>query len=77
MGDVSHCCPAIHPYFPLTTAHLTGHSVEFANASIAPEAYKGMEESAISMALTAMDIFTDAELLKEIKDEFNKNVKKM
>ena len=56
---------------------MTGHSVEFASASIAPEAYKGMEESAISMALTAMDIFTDAELLKEIKDEFNKNVKKM
>ena len=76
MGDVSHCCPAIHPNFPLTTKHLTGHSVEFACASIAPEAYKGMKEAALSMALTAIDIFKDPELLKEIKEEFNTTFKK-
>ena len=76
MGDVSHCCPSIHPYFPLTTAHLTGHSVEFANASVAPEAYKGMKEAAVAMALTALDVFSDPELLKAIKDEFNKTFKK-
>ena len=76
MGDVSHCCPAIHPNFPLTTKHLTGHSVEFACASIAPEAYKGMKEAALSMALTAIDIFKNPELLKEIKEEFNATFKK-
>ena len=59
MGDVSHCCPTIHPNFPLTTKHLTGHSVEFACASIAPEAYKGMKEASISMVLTALDNFKD------------------
>lgn len=75
MGDVSHCCPTIHPYFPLTTSHLTGHSVEFASASIAPDAYKGMKESTLAMALTALELFENKELLNEIKEEF-KNTKK-
>ena len=73
MGDVSHCCPTIHPHFPLTTKHLTGHSIEFAQATIQPEAYKGMKEAVIAMSLTAMDIFTDKKLLKSIKEEFNNN----
>lgn len=75
MGDVSHCCPTIHPYFPLTTSHLTGHSVEFASASIAPDAYKGMKEATLAMALTALELFENKELLNEIKEEF-KNTKK-
>lgn len=75
MGDVSHCCPTIHPYFPLTTSHLTGHSVEFASASIAPDAYKGMKEATLAMALTALELFKNKELLNEIKEEF-KNTKK-
>ena len=75
MGDVSHCCPTIHPYFPLCTSHLTGHSIEFANATIQPEAYKGIKEAAIAMALTAFDIYTDKNTLNKIKEEFNDNIK--
>lgn len=76
MGDVSHRCPTIHPNFPLTTRHLTGHSVEFAKASIQDEAYKGMKEACLSMSLTALEIFEDEGLLKEIKTEFNKTFNK-
>ncbi|MDO4690613.1 MAG: M20 family metallopeptidase [Fusobacterium sp.] len=75
MGDVSHCCPAIHPYFPLTTEHLIGHSVEFASATIKEEAYKGMKEASFAMTLTALELFNDKKLLNEIKEEF-KNTKK-
>ena len=71
MGDVSHCCPTIHPYFPLSRKPLCGHSKELAHATIQQEAYTGVKEAAISMALTGMDVFTDPELLKEIKAEFN------
>ncbi|PZM80053.1 amidohydrolase [Candidatus Gracilibacteria bacterium] len=75
MGDVSHCCPAIHPYFPLTTDHLTGHSIEFARATVKEEAYKGMKEATFAMALTALELFENEKLLDEIKEEF-KNAKK-
>ena len=40
-GDVSHHCPTIHSYFPISKCELTGHSIEFAKASISEEAYKG------------------------------------
>lgn len=75
MGDVSHCCPAIHPYFPLTTEHLVGHSKELATATIMPEAYRGMKEPSFSMTLTALEIFENTELLKEIKEEFESSEK--
>lgn len=76
MGDVSHCCPTIHPYFPLSTKHLTGHTVEFAVASIQEEAYKGMKEACLAMALSAIDIFETPKILKEIKEEFYQTFKK-
>ena len=76
MGDVSHCCPTIHPYFPLTTRHLVGHTIEFATATIQEEAYKGMKEACLAMALSCLDIFEKPEILKEIKEEFYQTFKK-
>ena len=76
MGDVSQCCPTIHPYFPLTTRHLVGHTIEFATATIQEEAYKGMKEACLAMALSCLDIFEKPEILKEIKEEFYQTFKK-
>ena len=76
MGDVSQCCPTIHPNFPLTTKHLVGHTVEFATATIQEEAYKGMKEACLAMALSCLDIFEKPEILKEIKEEFYQTFKK-
>ncbi|MDR1832553.1 MAG: M20 family metallopeptidase [Fusobacteriaceae bacterium] len=72
VGDVSHRCPTIHPEFPLTTTHLTAHSVEMARATLTPEAYKGMKEAAVAMALTALDLIRDPQLLKAVRAEFEK-----
>jgi len=70
MGDVSYCCPVIHPYFPISDEELIDHSVEFARASITEKAHKGMKEAVLSMVMTAVDIIVDKVLLKEIKEEF-------
>lgn len=76
-GDVSHHCPTIHSYFPISKCELTGHSVEFARASISEEAYKGMKEAVLALALTGKDILSDKELLKKIKAEFEKAKKEL
>jgi len=76
MGDVSQCCPTIHPNFPLATKHLIGHTIEFATATIQEEAYKGMKEACLAMALSCLDIFEKSEILKEIKEEFYQTFKK-
>jgi len=70
MGDVSYCCPTIHPYFPISVEEKRGHSVEFANATITEDAYKGMKEAVMAMVLTAVDVIGDEMLLADIKDEF-------
>lgn len=70
-GDVSHHCPTIHTYFPISKCELTGHSIEFAKATITAEAYQGMKEAIFALVMTGKDILQDPNLLKEIKDEFN------
>lgn len=70
-GDVSHHCPTIHTYFPISKCELTGHSIEFAKATITEEAYKGMKEAIFALVMTGKDILENENLLKEIKDEFN------
>ena len=76
-GDVSHHCPTIHSYFPISKCELTGHSIEFAKASISEEAYKGMKEAVLALTMTGKDILSDKELLKKIKDEFEKAKKEL
>ncbi len=71
MGDVSYCCPVIHPYFPISKEALTGHSVEFAAATQTEEAKKGMREAVMAMVLTGIEVITDEKILGEIKDEFS------
>ena len=68
-GDVSHHCPTIHSYFPISKCELTGHSIEFAKASISEEAYKGMKEAVLALAMTGKDILSDKELLKKIQEQ--------
>lgn len=70
-GDVSHHCPTIHTYFPISKCKLTGHSLEFAEATITEEAYQGMKEAIFALVMTGKDILENENLLKEIKDEFN------
>ncbi|MGL4687909.1 MAG: M20 family metallopeptidase [Fusobacteriaceae bacterium] len=74
-GDVSHICPTIHPYFPLTYKNVSGHTTEFAKASINEEAYNGMRESVFAMVLTGIEILKDKEVLIKIKEEFIKSKK--
>ena len=76
-GDVSHHCPTIHSYFPISKCELTGHSIDFAKASISEEAYKGMKEAVLALTMTGKDILSDEELLKKIKDEFEKAKKEL
>jgi len=72
MGDVSRRIPAIHPYIAIGPKNLVPHSPEFAKASISDRAHKAMIKAAKALAMTAVDIFTKPELLKEIKDDFTR-----
>lgn len=78
MGDVSQVCPTISTSFAIVPdgEELTGHTVEFGQATLTDVAYKGMEDSIYALVATAVDIIQDEELLQNVKDEFAIQFKK-
>lgn len=74
MGNVSHVCPAIHPYFGIKrNSRIVPHTREMAEATLTPEAHESMVKTIAALVLTSVDVIVDKELLKEIKEEFNSN----
>ncbi|MBR3718506.1 MAG: M20 family metallopeptidase [Firmicutes bacterium] len=69
-GNVSYVCPTIHPYFPITTDAIPGHTREFAAATQTEFAKDRMMETASAMALTGYHILTEPDTLKAIRKEF-------
>ncbi|MTI68256.1 MAG: M20 family metallopeptidase [Firmicutes bacterium] len=72
MGNVSQVCPSIHPYFSITDKEVIAHTKEFSKETIKPKAYNGMKKTIGALVLTAIDVIKDKDLLKDIKEEFNK-----
>ncbi len=71
MGDVSQAVPAIHAYIQICGDDVAGHSREFASASISERGQAVMLTAAKALAMTAVDLFTDPDLLASVKEEFN------
>jgi amidohydrolase len=72
MGNVSHALPAIHPYIAIAPDGTPGHSVEFREAAISPDGHAGLLNAAKGMAMTAIDLLSDRQLLQQVKQEFAK-----
>lgn len=70
MGNVSQVAPAIHPFIAIAPKGTAWHSTESAKASASPEAYEATTKTAKAFGMTAIDIFSDPELAKRIKEEF-------
>ncbi|TYB88854.1 MAG: M20 family metallopeptidase [Kosmotoga sp.] len=71
MGNVSQVVPAIHPYIAIGEEdEFISHSREFANATVAPRGQRELINAAKTMALTAFDVASSKELLREIQKEF-------
>lgn len=70
MGNVSHVCPAIHPYISICGPGIAGHSREFADATMTEAGRAGMVAAAKAMAMTAIDVLTDTGLRGAAKKEF-------
>ena len=74
-GNVSHKCPTIHPMFSISKTPLVPHTREFALATLTPYAYKQMRSIMGALSQTGIDLITNKELLKKVKDDFNNVVR--
>ncbi|XP_069102743.1 xaa-Arg dipeptidase-like [Argopecten irradians] len=70
IGNVSYIVPSLHPSFYIGTDE-PNHSRAFTNATGAPAAQPYTILQGKAMAMTAIDVFTNKELLYRIKAEFD------
>ena len=75
MGAVSQVVPAIHPHFKVTSADAELHSKEFEAAAGTEEAQDAMLQGAKTLAMTAIDVWTDPDLLRQAREEFEQSKK--
>lgn len=70
MGNVSHEVPSIHPKYALAT-NANNHTREFAEAAGRDESQIVTIQMAKILAMTAIDLIEDDNLMEKVKDEFN------
>jgi amidohydrolase len=69
-GDVSWLVPGIHGFVSIGDNDLVEHTPEFAGAAGSQRGHEAVILSAKAMAMTAVDILTDAGIAGKIKEEF-------
>ncbi|MBY8999032.1 MAG: M20 family metallopeptidase [Candidatus Thorarchaeota archaeon] len=70
IGNVSHVVPAIHPYISICDNTIAGHSQEFTKASASKKGHAAMLTAAKALAMTTIDLYTDSDLMKQVREEF-------
>jgi amidohydrolase len=71
MGNVSQITPAIHPYIAITSGNASVHTPEFAIAAISENGINGMCDSAKALAMIVVDLLSNPETIRKVRDEFN------
>lgn len=71
MGNVSHVCPSIHPYFGIYgDESIAAHTEEFREATLTEKAYENMVITINALVKTGVEVIKDNDLLNKIKQEF-------
>jgi metal-dependent amidase/aminoacylase/carboxypeptidase family protein len=73
MGNVSKVVPGIHPTIAIAPSEVNGHSPEFARCAASEAGDKAVIDGAKSLAMTAIDILTNADLRKAMREEFEQS----
>ena len=69
MGNVSKIIPSIHPLFSIGSTAVN-HSHAFTTAAITEIAHKKTLIASKALAMTAIDVLCNAELMEKIKKDF-------
>jgi len=69
-GNISQVVPTIHPYIKIGGSELVAHTNEFREAARSPKGDEALITGAKALALIALKLVTEPELLRTIKNEF-------
>ena len=71
MGNVSAIVPAIHPSITVAPPDVPIHTLEFREMAASEAGHKALLDSAKALAMTAVDVLTDAGLRQRMQQEFD------
>ncbi|GIV79387.1 M20 family metallopeptidase [Litorilinea aerophila] len=74
MGNVSQLVPAIHPYVVIADPGIAAHTPEFAQAAASERGNQALLRAAKAMAMTAVDLLTQPELVAQAHAEFRQSI---
>lgn len=74
MGNVSQVVPSIHPYVTIVDPGISGHTPEFAAAAASERGNQALLRAAKAMAMTAIDLLTQPDLMAQVKQEFEQTI---
>lgn len=74
MGNVSKVVPTIHPVVKACELDVPGHSDAMREAAVSPLADAAVVDAAAMLAMTAIDVWTDPDLLEAVRREFEERV---
>jgi amidohydrolase len=66
MGNVSLAIPSIHPMIGINSLPAVNHQPEFTAHCVTPDADKALEDGALAMAWTCIDLATNAEVRESL-----------
>ena len=69
-GNVSQAVPGIHAYIAIAPDGTAGHTHEFREASISAAGDDGLLNAAKAMAMTAVELLVEPELMQQVKADF-------
>jgi amidohydrolase len=72
MGNVSKVVPSIHPSILIAPPEVNGHSAEFASYAASESGHRALVDAAKALAMTAIDVLTDADLRRRMREEFER-----
>ena len=73
MGNVSHIVPSFHGAFVIpATVNVSIHNPAFAACAGTDEAHTSALQCAKGMAILALHVFTDDEIARQVREDFEK-----
>ncbi|MBF6600839.1 MAG: M20 family metallopeptidase [Dehalococcoidia bacterium] len=73
MGNVSKIMPGIHPAIAIAPPHVNSHSPQFADYAASPSGQRAVTDAAKALAMTAVDVLTDAALRSQMREDFERS----
>ena len=70
MGNVSAIVPAIHPSVAVAPPDIPIHTEAFRDLAASEAGHRALLDSAKALAMTAVDVLTDADLRGRMRHEF-------